>query len=66
VPKAEALLSASPLTPEVIARAATAAMETAKPISDVRSSAEYRKAMVRVLTRRAIEQVSSSKFTVQG
>ena len=31
-----------------IERATTAAMETAKPISDVRSSAEYRQAMVKV------------------
>ncbi len=57
VPAAEALLSASPLTPEVIEVAAATAMETAKPIDDVRSSAAYRKAMVKVLTRRAIEAV---------
>ena len=57
VPKAEAILASSPTTPEVIECAATAAMETAKPISDIRSSAEYRKAMVKTLTRRAIESV---------
>lgn len=57
VPTAEALLASAPLTPELIARAATAAMETAQPISDVRASAAYRRAMVRTLTRRAIEQV---------
>ncbi|MBM3131168.1 MAG: xanthine dehydrogenase family protein subunit M [Chloroflexi bacterium] len=66
VPKAEAILASAPLTPEVIARAATAAMETAQPISDVRSSAEYRRAMVRALTRRAIEEVAGSKFKVQS
>ncbi len=56
-PQAESVLMSSPITPEVIARAATAAMETAQPISDVRSSAEYRRAMVKTLTRRALEAV---------
>ena len=59
VPKAEAILSALPLTPDVIEAAATAAMETAKPIDDVRASAAYRKAMVRNLTKRAVESVMS-------
>jgi carbon-monoxide dehydrogenase medium subunit len=59
VPKAEAILSASPITPDVIDAAATAAMETAKPISDVRSSAAYRRAMVKTLTRRAVSEVWS-------
>jgi carbon-monoxide dehydrogenase medium subunit len=66
VPQAEAILASSPITLDIIARAATAAMETAQPISDVRSSAEYRKAMVKTLTRRVIEQVSSSMFKVQS
>jgi carbon-monoxide dehydrogenase medium subunit len=57
VPEAEAILAESPLTPDVIKAAATAAMETAKPIDDVRSSATYRKAMVKNLTRRAIQSV---------
>jgi carbon-monoxide dehydrogenase medium subunit len=59
-PKAEAILSASPLTPDVIARAATAAMETAKPIGDVRSSAAYRRAMVGALTKHAVNEVWSA------
>ena len=57
VPKAEAILAASPITPDVIEAAAQAAMETAKPIDDVRSSAAYRKAMVKNLTRRAVTAV---------
>ena len=57
VPKAEAILSASPPTPETIEAAANAAMETAKPIDDVRASAAYRKAMVKNLTKRAVTEV---------
>ncbi len=57
VPQAEAILSASLLTPDVIESVAVAAMETARPIDDVRSSAAYRKAMVRALTKRAIAEV---------
>jgi len=60
VPDAEAILAESPLTPDVIEAAAVAAMETAKPIDDVRSSAAYRKAMVKNLTRRAVEAVASA------
>jgi len=63
-PNAEAILSVSPLTPDVIESAAIAAMETAKPIDDVRASAVYRKAMVRALTKRAVNQVSSLMFEV--
>ncbi len=59
VPAAEEILSASPFTAQVIEAAAAATMETAKPIDDVRSSAAYRKAMVKVLTRRAVEAVLS-------
>lgn len=44
------------VTPEVIAEASVAAMEDAKPISDIRASAEYRKDMIRVFTKRAIMQ----------
>ncbi len=55
--RAEAILSDAPLTPEVIESAAAAAMEVAKPIDDVRASAGYRKAMVKVLTRRAVSEV---------
>lgn len=59
-PEAEAILAESPITPEVIDAAAVAAMETAKPIDDVRGSAAYRKAMVKNLTRRAVASVLDS------
>ena len=64
VPNAEAILSASSITPDVIESAAIAAMETAKPIDDVRSSAVYRKAMVKALTKRAVTEVSRAMFQV--
>lgn len=54
--RAEALLRGQPLTTERIAAAAQAAGEEARPIGDVRGSADYRREMVRVLSRRAIEQ----------
>lgn len=57
VPAAEEMLAAAPITPELIEAAAGAAMEAARPIDDVRSSAAYRRAMVKNLTRRAIESV---------
>jgi len=55
-PEAEALLAES-VDDEAVDKAALAAMRTAKPISDVRAKAEYRSAMVRVLTRRGIQEV---------
>jgi carbon-monoxide dehydrogenase medium subunit len=54
--KAEAELLSGPLTEERIQKAATAAALESMPISDMRASASYRKEMVKVSTRRAIEQ----------
>lgn len=53
-PKAEEILVGKKLTDEVIEEAAQAAMESCKPISDIRASKEYRSAMVKVFTKRAI------------
>lgn len=53
---AEALLRGKELTPRLVEQAADAAAEECKPIGDVRASADYRREMVRVLTRRAVLQ----------
>jgi carbon-monoxide dehydrogenase medium subunit len=51
---AESVLSGKPITDDLATEAAAAAAEDAKPISDVRASAWWRRRMVAVLTRRAI------------
>ncbi|QEZ47951.1 FAD binding domain-containing protein [Cupriavidus oxalaticus] len=53
---AENLLREHPITDALILQAAHAAMRDARPISDVRASEAYRRQMVSVLTRRALEQ----------
>lgn len=55
-PKAEAVLMGKELTEDVIEEAAQAAMDSCSPISDIRASKEYRSAMVKVFTKRAIKQ----------
>jgi CO/xanthine dehydrogenase FAD-binding subunit len=55
VPEAEAALVGSDGGREAAERAAQAAADASQPISDVRASDRYRRAMAAVLTRRAIE-----------
>ena len=52
--KAEEILLNQALTEELAERAGAEAARESKPISDVRSSAEYRREMVRVNTKRAL------------
>jgi carbon-monoxide dehydrogenase medium subunit len=52
--RAEALLTGARLTDDLIERAGAEAMAECTPISNVRASADYRRDMVGVLTRRAI------------
>ena len=58
--KAEAVIRGQKLDRELIEKAAQVAAGEARPIDDHRASAEYRREMVRVLTRRAIKQTTQS------
>ena len=59
VTKAEEFLEAAPhpLSDETIQEAAKYAIETAKPITDIRSTKEYRKQMAGVLLKRALNAI---------
>jgi len=53
--KAEAILSGKILTADILEQASQQAAAEAQPISDIRGSAEYRRHLVQVLTRRTLE-----------
>jgi aerobic carbon-monoxide dehydrogenase medium subunit len=55
---AEAVLLDQPLDQHLVEMAALAAMNESRPLSNVRGSAEYRRAMVGVLTKRAIARAA--------
>ena len=52
--EAEAALEGQEVTPDLIERTAELAVQAARPISDQRGSAEFRRHLVRVLTRRTL------------
>ena len=56
--EAEDLLKGNALTPELLEQAGEAAAAASSPISDLRCSAEHRKEMVDVLTRRTLQQAA--------
>ncbi len=56
--EAEEALLGRPLEEGAIAEAASLAASAARPISDIRASAEYRREMVKVLVRRALSQMA--------
>lgn len=59
-PTAEQSLVGVPLTAETIAQAARLAALTPTPIDDVRSTAEYRTEMIRVIVARALRALASN------
>lgn len=54
--KAEAFLQGKVVSDELIEKVALKASDEARPIDDIRSSAEYRREMIIALTRRALKQ----------
>lgn len=58
---AEALLTNQTLTEDLTERASIEAARESKPISDVRSSADYRREMVRAMTKRALLNAASGR-----
>jgi aerobic carbon-monoxide dehydrogenase medium subunit len=56
--KAEALLKGEKMTPQVISKAAETAAGETRPITDLRSTEEYRKEATNVLVRRALEKAA--------
>jgi carbon-monoxide dehydrogenase medium subunit len=55
-PRAERVLRGQALTEPLLEEASRIASEEARPIDDVRGSAEYRREMVSILTRRGLQQ----------
>lgn len=60
-PAAEAALAGSPAEPAAFARAADAAAQEVQTLADIRGSASYKREMVRVYVRRALEQALRSR-----
>jgi carbon-monoxide dehydrogenase medium subunit len=56
IPEAEAILIGRPLDPKTFQAAAEAAAKAIDPMEDIQADAEYRRDLVRAVTRRALEQ----------
>jgi CO/xanthine dehydrogenase FAD-binding subunit len=54
-PSAESYLEGKPITPDAMVEAGKLAVNDAKPINDFRASAAYRRDLIAVLTKRALE-----------
>ena len=59
IPEAEAALKGRPLEPKTFQAAAEAAAKAVDPLEDIQADAEYRRDLVRAVTRRALEQSAS-------
>ncbi|PYR86576.1 MAG: hypothetical protein DMG19_12740 [Acidobacteria bacterium] len=55
---AEAALTNAPLAPHVLSKAADAAADELEPIADLHGTASYKREMVRVHVRRALEKAA--------
>jgi carbon-monoxide dehydrogenase medium subunit len=58
---AESYLTGKTLTEEIITETARLAVEAASPIDDIRGTAEYRRAMVQILTARILRQIGEKR-----
>ena len=56
----EQLLEGQALSPDLLDQAAALAARAVNPISDVRASADYRREMASVFTRRGLRQIMES------
>jgi carbon-monoxide dehydrogenase medium subunit len=56
IPEAEAALGGRPLEPKTFQAAAEAAADAVDPMEDIQADAEYRRDLVRAVTRRALEK----------
>lgn len=66
-PRAETYLDGRAVTPDSMAEAGQIAAGEAKPISDFRASADYRRDLIAVLTRRALEHACArAQATAEG
>ena len=63
VPGAETALTGSSPTVQMFAKAADAAADEVHPLADIRGSAAYKREMVRVHVRRALEHASRTRST---
>jgi carbon-monoxide dehydrogenase medium subunit len=63
---AENQLNGNEISHEILERVVKIAAETARPIDDLRSSAQYRHEMIKVLTRRAIMDAYKKTLEVSG
>jgi len=56
IPEAEAALQGRPPEPQTFQEAADAAADAVEPMEDIQSDAEYRRDLVRTVSRRALDR----------
>ena len=59
IAEAEAVLAGQPMAPATFRAAAAAAAAAIDPLEDLQADAEYRRELVAVMTRRALEQAAA-------